>query len=131
LVPEYNTSMIFQASGLLVNYCSGDIFDSHNIVFEEYDIDIPDEQYVFAEEFRVKQSGKPYSMAQIFGCLYVLAMRRFGLDVSNPFSDGRKSYVCVEIVANMVGLAGGENMTPEDLRRWCADNARLVYKKIV
>ena len=129
-VPEYNTDMIFQASGLTVNYCADKVFSLKNQVIEEYDVDISDEQYEIGEKFRVTESGKPYSIRQIGGFLTVLAARQF-LDkkISNPASNGNHSYVCVEVVAVCIGLKDGESMTPEDLRRWCKKNARLVYKK--
>jgi hypothetical protein len=46
-------------------------------------------------------------------------------------SDGDHAYVCVEVVSECIGLPGGESMTPEDLRIWCLNNARLVYKRIL
>lgn len=131
-VPEYSTSMIFQASGLNVNYCNGDLFDSHADVVEEYDVEVSDEQFAIGEKFRVTESGKPYSGKQLIGFLAVLTGKQI-LDkkISNPFSDGHHSYVCVEVVAVCLGLEYGESMTPEDLRRWCAKNAKLVYSKAI
>jgi len=131
-VPEHSTSMIFQASGLNVNYCNGELFDSHNDIIEEYDVDISDEQFLISEKFRVTESGKPYSSKQLVGFLTVLAARRIlGKHISNPSSDGNHSYICVEIVAVCLGLGNAESMTPEDLRRWCAKNARLIYSKAI
>ena len=126
-IPEHDTSMIFQASGLTVNYCATDVFSLKNTVVEEYDVEISDEQYELGEKFRVTEAGKPYSMRQVGGFLVVLAARQL-LDkkVANPASDGHHSYVCVEVVTVCIGLEDGESMTPEDLRRWCQKNAKLV-----
>jgi 3-deoxy-D-arabino-heptulosonate 7-phosphate (DAHP) synthase class II len=128
-VPEYNTSVIFQASGLAVNYTASDVFESHSEVIEEYELNITDEQYRLSEKFRVTEVGKPYSYKQIIGFLTVLTARKFGKNIPNPLSNGDHSYVCVEVVANSVGISNGESMTPEDLRFWCQNNAKLVYKK--
>jgi hypothetical protein len=125
-VPEYETSMIFQASGLSVNYCSGELFDSKNLIHQEYEVAVSDEQAKIAERLRVSESGKSYSMNQLYGFLWVLALRKFGKKVHNPFSDGNHSYVCVEIAADQVGHLDGENMTPEDFRRWCEKNGKLI-----
>ena len=130
-VPEYDTSVIFQASGLAVNYTTSSVFESHSKVIEEYELDISDEQYGLSEKFRVTEVGKPYSCKQILGFLTVLAARKFGKKISNPMSDGDHAYVCVEVVSVCIGLPNGESMTPEDLRLWCLNNARLVYKKPV
>ena len=127
-VCEYNTSMIFQASGLLVNYCSDDVFSKKNQVIEEYDITLSDEQAAIGEEFRIRESGKPYAIKQIFGFIYVLGMRKFNKKVANPFSDGKQSYVCVETNSICIGLVNGESMTPEDLRRWCQKNGKLIIR---
>lgn len=128
-VPEHSTDMIFQASGLTVNYCAKDVFEFKNNICEEYDIDVSDEQFKAAERFRITEAGKAYSMNQVYGFIAVLAARQV-LDkkISNPFSDGDHSYVCVEVVAVCIGLEDAESMTPEDLRRWCEKNGRLVYK---
>ena len=131
-IPEYNTDMVFQASGLTVNYCNGPLFDKKNTVIEEYDVEISDEQWAIGEKFRVTEAGKSYSMKQIVGFLTVLSARQIlDKNISNPFSNGNHSYVCVEVVAVCLGLEHGENMTPEDLRRWCEKNTKLVYKKTV
>lgn len=125
-VPEYNTNMIFQASGLITNYCSAEVFSKKSVIVEEYEVLVSDEQWNYAEKFRVTQSGKPYSIAQLFGGLLVIIARTFGKTISNPFANGLRSYVCVEIVTDMIGLSGGENMTPEDLRQWCEHNAKII-----
>jgi hypothetical protein len=129
-VPEYNTSMIFQASGLTVNYCAAEVFDLKNHIYEEYEVDVSDEQYEVGEKFRVTEAGKSYSMKQVCGFATVLAARQLlNKRIPNPYSNGNHSYVCVEVVTVCIGLADGESMTPEDLRRWCEKNAKLVYKK--
>jgi hypothetical protein len=125
-VEEYKQDVIFQASGLTVNYCNGEVFLKKNGVVEEYVIEISNEQAIENERSRITECGKPYSMNQIYGCLWVLAMRQIGKRVPNPFSDGMHSYVCVEITADQVGIADGESMTPEDMRRWCARHGTLI-----
>ncbi len=78
------------------------------------------------------EAGKPYSIKEIFGLLWVLAMRGFGVKVKNPFRDGSHSYVCVELAMLCVGLsADSENVTQEDFRRWCESNGSLLYKNSI
>jgi hypothetical protein len=129
-VPQYNRDVIFQASGLVVNYTAGDVFAEHSEIIEEYEVDISDTQAALGERFRVTEVGKPYSMKQIVGFIGVIVARQvLNKKIPNPASDGNHSYVCVEVVAVCIGLEDGESMTPEDLRRWCKKNAKLVYKK--
>lgn len=130
-VPEYNDSMIFQASGLTVNYTNYNVFKEKSTVIEEYEIEIDDDTFAMAECMRVMEAGKPYGMAEIFGLLWVLAMRGFGVKVNNPFRDGSRTYVCVELIMNCVGLErDSENVTQEDFRQWCEQSGRLLYKAV-
>lgn len=128
-VPEYNESMIFQASGLWVNYCNFKVFQEKSKVVEEYEIEIDEETHQYGEMLRVMEAGKPYSMKELFGLVWILIMRGFGVRVKNPFRDGSASYICVELAMLCVGLeTDSENITQEDFRRWCAANGKLIYK---
>ncbi len=128
-IPEYDESMIFQASGLAVNYCNFKVFQLKSKVMEEYEVKVSDDIYQLGEMLRIMESGKPYSMKEIFGLLWVLAMRGLGVKVDNPFRDGSASYVCVELAMLCVGqTSDSENITQEDFRRWCAKNGTLIYK---
>lgn len=128
-VPEYNENMVFQASGMTVNYTNYSVFKEKNKVIEEYEIDIDDDTASLAEMMRVMEAGKPYSIKELFGLLWILAMRGFGVKVNNPFRDGSHSYICVELAMICVGLSkDSENVTQEDFRKWCAAHGRLLYK---
>lgn len=127
LIPEYNESMVFQASGFYVNYMNYKIFKEKSTVIEEYEIEVDDDTYQFAEMMRVMEAGKPYSIKEIIGLLWILIMRGFGIKVKNPFRDGSDSYICVELVMLCVGLkADSENTTQEDFRRWCKKHGKLI-----
>lgn len=107
---------IFQASGLMVNEMTSECFLSIETVIKEFQIQLTDEQYAWSEAFRISSLGKPYSIWEILGFGWVLLMRRFGRNVSNPFKDGTKAYVCVKLVADYAWLSdSGENLTPIDL----------------
>ena len=130
-IPEYNENMVFQASGLAVNYCNYNLFIKSNTVHEEYEIEIDDETAALGEMMRIIEAGKPYSMKEILGLAWVLAMRGLGVRISNPFRDGSQSFICVELA--MLSLGQGkdsENTTPEEFRLWCEKNGDLIYKRI-
>ena len=121
--------MVFQASGLMVNYCNYEYFQKKSRVREEYEMEVSAEQYDKAMGLMASAAGKPYSMREIFGYLYVLAQREWrNKVVSNPFGDGDKSYVCSELAAESLGIKDAESMTPEDLRRYCAKNGTLIQR---
>lgn len=127
-VPEYNQNVIFQASGLQVNYENYSQFLSHSRVVEEYSIEISDEQAQAIERFRVTEVGKPYSVKEVVGYGWILLMRKFGFDVKNPWYQGNSAYVCENIIADILDLDEEATMTPEDLRQWIAKQpqARLL-----
>ena len=126
-VPEYGEHMVFQASGLVVNYTNYSLFLEKSIVGEEYEIQVDDDVAAVGEKMRVTEAGKPYSMKEIFGLLWVLALRGLGINVSNPLRDGSQSFICVELAMLCVGLdKESENTTPEEFRLWCQRNGRLI-----
>lgn len=118
--------IVFQASQLSVNYCNYFYFCQKNQVIEEYEVEVSDEQALNAELLRVIMVGKPYSIKQIFGFAYVIIMHAFGKKVSNPLVDGDHSFICAELVARCIGLENPENMSQEDVRRWCEKNAKRI-----
>ena len=127
-IPAYNTNMIFQASGLKVNYEFYDLFLQKEIIIEEYEIAVSDEQYAKSELFRITEAGKDYSMKEIFGLGYVLFMRQaLKKRVSNPLSQGNQAYICVDVGACQIGYEDSGNLTPEDLRRWCKSRYTPTY----
>lgn len=120
---DYGEFVVFQASGLSVNYCNWNYFKSKNKILYEYVVEVSDEQWEKAERFRVTEVGKPYSAKQILGFAYIIIMKSLGKIVHNPLSDGNHSYVCVEVVAKCIGIDRAEDMSPEDLWQWCKKNA--------
>ena len=124
-VPEYKTSMVFQAQGFNVHYLNYEEFLKHNTVIEEVEVEVSDEQFIEAEKIRVFECGKPYGMLELIGYLAVLIQSKVGLPVKNPFYDSDKSFVCVELVLNMLGMEDKSTMTPDKL------HAMLVRRKPV
>jgi len=118
--------LVFQASGLSVNYCNLDTFKVKSRIIEEYEVEIADLQATQNQKFRDTEVGKPYSMKQLYGFLWVLGFRKLGRKMRNPFANGASAYVCVEVAACQTGRIqdeDAEGMTPEDFRRWCQKNA--------
>lgn len=125
-------SLIFQASGLCVNYCNSKTFTEKSNIVEEYEIEITDKQDSKNDIFRQTELGKPYSAKQIYGFAWVLFMREyFNKKVVNRYANENKAYICVEVAAIQTGRIAPkdyESMTPEDLRRWCVKNGKLINK---
>jgi hypothetical protein len=114
-VPEFNTSVIFGASGSNIHYDNETEFLKKNKVVAEIEVEVSDEQMVVAERFRVFECGKPYSLLELIGYAWVLLGRAFKKSWKNPFRDGNKSFVCVEAVTSCIGIKDEGTITPKDL----------------
>jgi hypothetical protein len=114
-VPEFNTSIVFQASGLSVNYTNYEYFLTSNTVVEEMEIEVSDEQAKIAESLRVTECGKPYSLKELFGFSWIMFLRIFHKKVGNPFYDGNSGYICVELISKSLGIQDKSTLTPIDL----------------
>lgn len=109
--------LVSHAQGMNVHYASYENFIKKNEIVEEYEVSISVETAALAEEMRWTKSGTPYGWMMIAGYLWVLFGRVFKKSWKNPYSDGEQTHVCVEWVAEQLGIKESENMTPEDLRR--------------
>lgn len=117
-IPTYSItgrSWIFQASGIAVNLEGDQHFSSHAKIIREFEIDLTEEQFTELELYMLDSVAKPYSMAQLVGMCWVLLGKAFGQKFKNPYADGSKSYICVELVARILRIPGSEDLTPEDL----------------
>lgn len=50
--------------------------------------------------------GKPYSATQALGLGLKVVLSRFGINISNPVRNKSESYVCSEVVADILSLVG-------------------------
>jgi hypothetical protein len=114
-VPEYKTSVVFQAQGMNVHYTNYDEFIKKAKVIEEIAVEVSDEQYKQAEIFRVFQCGKPYGIMEIIGFCWVILGHKLGKHWPNPFNDGTDSYVCSSVVCRQIGLVDDATISPADL----------------
>ena len=134
LVVDGADAMVYQASGLRVNYEAYKLFLAEEVMVEAYMFDLTPQQAATNEHFRKQHVGDHYAWREIVGFLWVLLMRQLGRRVKNPMSGGDHAYVCVDIAAAQipyneklgVEAAGEGTMTPEDLRRWCARNGKKM-----
>lgn len=114
-IPRHEKSLIFQASGMAVNLESEKIFWGRSKTINEFECELSPEQAHALETFILEGLGVPYSIQHIVGMVWVLLCRGMGFHVKNPLSEGGHAYVCVEVVAKVLGIKGAEEMTPQDL----------------
>jgi hypothetical protein len=119
---KYNRYLIYQASGLQVNFVNQEIFESHNVAVHEFEVEVSDETRTIVMQYAIDRCGMPYSIKELFGFLLVKINSCFGKTIKNPFGDGNRSYVCSELVAEIIRECLGkqlpkdpDDMTPKDL----------------
>ena len=92
---KYNLPIIYQASGVAVNFMSGPIFKEKNEVVKEFCFQVTDVAFQKYMQYALENVGRDYSLKQAFG---ILVKKLFRLK-QNPFSNGRSDYICSELVA--------------------------------
>lgn len=119
----YDRDVIYQASGLMVNFMSNKRFDNENLTVAEYEIEISDEANIAIIQFAMDNAGVPYGILEAVGLMWVRAMELINKHVSNPFADGGTTYVCCELVGYILqehlGIKIGvlqDDITPKYLR---------------
>jgi hypothetical protein len=119
---EYNRWLVYQASGLKVNFIGQTSFDDVELVYEEFNVPVTPLTKKTAIQGAIDKCGSPYGVGQIIGFGAVLFMRIFGKNIHNPFYSG-SSYVCSELVADILieidkedaGSLDPSAMTPQDV----------------
>lgn len=117
-----NRNMVFQASGLKVNFMGQLMFDGEEDVYAEFNIPVSDATKLGVIQFAIDNVGTPYAIGQILGFPIVWFMAMFGKKIKNPFYSG-SNYFCSELVCDVLNSIDGANldastMTPKDLYNW-------------
>lgn len=104
--------IIYQASGLQVNFVGNELFSKHVHIIKEFEIEIDDNDYINLLQFAVDNAGKPYSIIDIIAILF-----------NKPkLLDGNKKYICSELIATILAkyylMTGNKSYgmyTPKDI----------------
>lgn len=117
-----NRNVVFQASGLKVNYMGQTMFDGEEDVYAEFNIPISDAAKLSTVQFAIDSVGSPYAVGQILGFPIVWFVALFGKKIKNPFYSG-SNYFCSEMVADILNEINGSEldssvMTPKDVYQY-------------
>ncbi len=117
-------TLIYEASGSMVHFLSGERFNKKAKVLYEYEFEISNELRKKLLQKAVDYAGASYGIKQIFGIVLVKIFRALGRDIKNPFSDGKATWVCSELVSDLlkeIGMDIGihqDNVTPKDIQQY-------------
>lgn len=128
---KYNRDLIYQASGLAVNFMGATMFDDHNKVVGEYEVSVPSDKIIELMQFMIDNAGKAYSLKEAFGLGLVKIASLFGKKIKNPFGTRQDAYVCSVLASCLLAKftesgapADFENVSPQDLWNFFQSNAQ-------
>ncbi len=117
-----NRNIIFQASGLAVNFMGETLFDSKEDIYAEFSIPISGAAKLTTVQFAIDNVSYSYGVGQILGFPIVWFVALFGKKIKNPFYSG-SNYFCSELVCDILNEINGTNldssvMTPKDVYQY-------------
>ena len=101
-------TIVFQASGLKVNFIGLELFKTKEIIVKEFEIEISDESFNNIMKYAVDRAGQPYSLLQIINTAIYMICRK------SPFDNQIIGWDCSKLMADMLEKELGYNIT-EDL----------------
>lgn len=122
-----NRKLIYQASGLQVNFVGSALFSEHHKVLVEFTIPITDQEKKQILTSCVDLAGYPYGMKQLIGLAWVRFVGLFGKKITNPVNDGRKTNICSELAGYI--LVKYFNYKIEDLDSLSPKDVWLLLKQ--
>lgn len=114
-------SIIYQASGSSVNFEEGRNFIKKNEILTEFELLVSEDIEKNIKQKAMDLCNISYGIKQISGLLLVKLFKLFNKNIQNPFSDGSATYVCSELVADLLIVTDFEsdksldNITPKDI----------------
>lgn len=114
--------IVAQASHGYVNEMNYEIFQEHNVVVEEYELECNEQQYIDVIKFIRVNLGKDYSKLQII-LIAIKKLLHFEVNVQNK----DKEFICSEFAARICQITGIrmpshlDYYTPSDLNTLIKD----------
>lgn len=97
-----NRTLIYQASGLEVNFQNIDSFNSKETIVKEFKLSIPEDKHAELMQFMIDNVGVPYGIMQLLGILFI---KLFNLK-KNPFASKNNTEICCKLAAKVVEVVG-------------------------
>lgn len=94
---KYQRNLIYQASGLQVNFVGENVFDEKEQIIKECQLQVSEETYTKMMTFAIDKAGYPYSIKQLFNIVIYMVTGK-----AHTLSDGRSGYVCSELAGEML-----------------------------
>lgn len=103
--PAIKRDVIYQSSGLAVNFCNQTSFDASETTISEYEIDITPEKKAEIIAYMFDHVGLPYGFLKILGISIYLILGLIGIKLArNPFDKEDKGLFCSEVGYNIISM---------------------------
>lgn len=115
--------IIYQASGLQVNFIGLDRFKTKEIIIKEFAVQITPETKKQVLQYCTDTAGAPYGVLEVLGFPWVILNSAFGRHVNNPFGSST-SFVCSQFVGSILKdflgypLPNPENLDPKQVYQY-------------
>lgn len=119
--------IIYQASGMQVNFTGSTMFLDHHKVVMEFQLETSEQENLEILKTCVDKAGIPYGIKQLLGLGLVRVLAFFGKKIKNPFSDKDTTYICSELVGFI--LIKYFNFRIEDLDSTSPKDIYLLLQK--
>lgn len=129
--------IVYEAAGAMVSFKEGKRFNKKSEIVHLYEIECSDASRKRVIQFAMDNSGAPYGVKQLLGLGWVRLMRAFNKDVRNPFSDGKATWVCSELVSEVLRELDynipiqSDNISPKDIFDILQNNYKNKITKLV
>lgn len=110
----YDRDLVYQASGLKVNFIGWTMFQSEEVIVHEFQIPISTETKMKIVQYAIDNVGTPYALGAALGIVLVKITALFGKKIKNPIS--QKGYWCSEVAAIVLGDYMDAPITPDQAR---------------
>lgn len=101
--------MVCHAAHGFVHFLNYEKFKKHAKVVEIYEFDISLADRFTVMKYCLDKAGSKYGFTTLFGIAIKLLLKRFNVNVANPFADGPNSYICSEMVNDICNLLDSES----------------------
>jgi hypothetical protein len=98
----YDRELIFQASGMCVNFMGRRRFDRQQVTVREFVLPVDAHVEKKMIQFAIDKVGVPYGFMDILGIAWVKLASVFGAMVKNPVKNDGTTYVCCLLVGDML-----------------------------
>ena len=118
--------MIYQSSGLQVNFIGLNRFKTKEIIVKEFPVQVTTETKIKMLQYCMDTAGASYGVLEVFGFPWIMLNSALGRHVNNPFASST-SFVCSQFVGDILKdvlgypLPNPENLDPKQVYQYLSN----------